>query len=119
MNILIVDDSQAMRKIIQWNLRHAEICAEKIFEASCVQDAFQIIESKRPDLVITDWNMPEMGGLQLLQAVREAHFSVRFGFVITQTSTNIRNLVKDAGANFIVSNPSSLNSFKSQISTSL
>ena len=119
MKILIVDDSRAMRKIIQWNLRHAGICVEKIFEASCVQDAFQIIESKRPDLVITDWNMPEMGGLQLLKAVRDVQNSVRFGFVITQTSTNLRNLVKDAGANFIVSNPSSLSSLKAQIAQSL
>ncbi len=119
MKILIVDDSQAMRKIIQWNLRHAEICVDKVFEASCVQDAFHIIESRRPDLVITDWNMPEMGGLQLLKAVRDAQNSVWFGFVITQTTSNIRNLVKDAGANFIVSNPSSLSSFKAQISQSL
>ncbi len=114
MKILIVDDSQAMRKIIKWNLQHAEITIDKILEASCSQDALQIIESKQPDLVISDWNMPEMGGLQLLKALRDAHNEIKFGFVVTQMSANTQSLALGAGADFIISNPSSLDSYFSQ-----
>ena len=119
MKILLVDDSRAMRNIVQWNLQHSEICIDKIFEASCVQDAFQIIEDKKPDVVITDWNMPELAGLQLLKAVRETQNPVRFGFMITQSSTSILNLIKDAGADFIISSPSSTNTVETQICQSL
>ena len=119
MKLLIVDDSQAMRNIIKWNLNQSEVHIDKVFEASCCKDALLIIETKKPDLVITDWNMPEMGGLQLLRELRETHNSVRFGFVTTQVSTSIHNIAKDACADFIVSNPSCLNTFKTQISQSL
>lgn len=118
MKILIVDDSLAMRKIIKWNLKNSEFHDHQILEASCSQDALQIIECKRPDLVITDWNMPELGGLELLKTLRDANNFVKFGFVITQSTTNIQNIAKETGADFIVSNPSSLNSFKTQISQS-
>lgn len=119
MKILIVDDSQAMRKIIKWTLRQAEMHADEIFEASCSEDALLLAEAKEPDLVITDWNMPEMGGLEFLKALRDTDNSVRFGFVVTQLSTNIRNLAKNAGADFIISNPSASNTFKNQVSQSL
>ncbi len=119
MKLLIVDDSQAMRNIIKWNLNQAEVHVDKVYEASCCEDALHIIETKKPDLVITDWNMPEMGGLQLLRELREINNTVRFAFVTTQASTNIHNIAKDAGADFIVSNPSCINTFKTQISQAL
>ncbi len=115
MKILVVDDSQAMRKIIKWNLGHTEFIHDKILEASCSQEALDIIETQKPDLVITDWNMPEMGGLQLLKTLRETHNPVKFGFFLTQSSANIRTIAKATGADFIISNPSSLKTFKSQI----
>ncbi len=119
MKILIVDDSQAMRKIIKWTIRQAEMHADEILEASCSEDALLLSETKNPDLVITDWNMPEMGGLEFLKALRNSRNTVRFGFVVTQTSANICNLAKDAGADFIISNPSSSNTFKTQVNQSL
>ena len=119
MKILVVDDSQAMREIVKWNLSHTDFGHDKILEASCGQDALEIIEIQKPDLVITDWNMPEMAGLQLLRTLREAHNSVKFGFVLTQSSENVRTIAKDSGADFIISNPSSVHSFKTQINQPL
>ncbi|MFK7815395.1 MAG: response regulator [Gammaproteobacteria bacterium] len=119
MKILIVDDSQAMRKIIKWTIKLADMNADEFFEASCSDDALLISETKKLDLIITDWNMPEMGGLALLKALRDSQNMVRFGFVVTQSSTNIYNLAKDAGANFIISNPSSSNTFKAQVNQTL
>ncbi len=119
MKILIVDDSQAMRKIIKWTIKLADMGADSIYEASCSEDAILLSETKKLDLIITDWNMPDMGGLQFLRALRESHNKVKFGFVVTQASTNIYNIAKDAGADFIISNPNSSNTFKAQINQSL
>jgi two-component system chemotaxis response regulator CheY len=119
MKILIVDDSQAMRKIIKWSIKLADMNANIIYEASCSEDAILLSETKKLDLVITDWNMPDMGGLQFLNALRESNNKVKFGFVVTQPSTNIQNLAKNAGADFIISNPNSSNTFKAQINQSL
>lgn len=115
MKILIVDDSQAMRKIIKWTIKSADINADQIFEASCSDDALLLSETKNLDLIITDWNMPEMGGLELLKTLRNSNNMVKFGFVVTQSSANIHNLAKNAGANFIITNPTSSNTFATQI----
>ncbi len=117
MKILIVDDSQAMRNIITWNLRHAEISVQKIFEASCYEDAIRIIESRNPNLVISDWNMPNMEGLKLLKSLRSVNNKIKFGFMITQASINMRKLALDAGADFIISDPSSIEALKNQVCT--
>lgn len=112
MKILIVDDSQAMRKVVKWIIRQTDIHTEELYEASNSEDGLIQVESKNPDLVITDWNMPNMGGLEFLKALRKNNKSVAFGFVTTKASMKIRNIAKDAGADFIISNPSSLDSFK-------
>ena len=119
MKILIVDDSKAMRKVVKWILRQAEIEADELLEASSSEDGLQQVETKHPDLVITDWNMPNMGGLEFLKALRETNNSVTFGFVTTQATTKVRNIAKDAGADFIISSPSTLNSFKQSIKPAL
>jgi len=119
MKILIVDDSQAMRKIIKWNLRHSKITHHKFFEASSNYDAQQIIELKNPDLVICDWNLPEMGGIQLLKALRDSNNHVKFGFVVTQMSSSAHNIAMETGADFIISNPTMLKEFNMQASQTL
>ncbi len=119
MKILIVDDSHSMRKIVKWNLSHAGNHIDKILEASCLTDALHIIETKRPEIVIADWNMPEMGGLQLLKVLREAHNSIQFGFVITHPTNSICNLAKEVGADFIISNPSFFHAHTKQVTQSL
>lgn len=119
MKILIVDDSTAMRKVVKWILRQADIHAEELIEASNSEDGLLQVEIKKPDVVITDWNMPNMGGLEFLKALRESNNSVTFGFVTTQASAKIRNIAKDAGADFIISSPFTLDSFKNSIKPAL
>ena len=119
MKILIVDDSTAMRKVIKWILRQADIHAEELIEASNGEEGFEQVENKKPDLVIADWNMPNMGGLEFLKSLREANISVTFGFVTTQATSKIRSIAKDAGADFIISSPLTLDSFKKSIKPAL
>lgn len=68
MTILVVDDFSSMRRIITNILN--DLGYTDLIEAESGQRALGIIESERIDLVITDWHMPEMSGLELLKAIR-------------------------------------------------
>ncbi len=68
MKILVVDDFATMRRIISNVLR--QLGFENIVEAEDGTKALVVLESDKIDFVITDWNMPEMSGLDLLKAIR-------------------------------------------------
>jgi len=69
MNIIVVDDMSTMRRIIKNALN--QLGYSNIAEAEDGQDAFAKIRQSPVDLVITDWNMPNMDGLGLLKSIRE------------------------------------------------
>ncbi len=115
MKILVIDDSLAMRKIIKWTIRQSNMRIEEIFEASSCQEAMLLIDTKNPDIIIADWNMPDMLGLEILSRLRKLNNFVKFGFFVNQTTTSILNLANKAGANFIISNPTAENTFETQI----
>ena len=68
MKILVVDDFATMRRIIKNILR--QIGYTNILEADDGSTALAILKKEKVDLVITDWNMPKMSGLELLKAIR-------------------------------------------------
>lgn len=68
MKILVVDDFSTMRRIITNVLR--QLGFENIVEAEDGSKALAILEADPVDFVITDWNMPQMSGLDLLKAIR-------------------------------------------------
>jgi two-component system chemotaxis response regulator CheY len=68
MNILVVDDFSAMRRIIKNALR--QLGYVNILEANDGRTALEMMQKEKVDLVISDWNMPEMSGLDLLKVVR-------------------------------------------------
>ncbi|MDQ7053616.1 MAG: response regulator [candidate division KSB1 bacterium] len=65
---LAVDDSPTMRRIIVNTLKR--IGFNNISEASNGKEALAKIYSEKVDFVITDWNMPEMNGLELIKAIK-------------------------------------------------
>jgi len=68
MKFLVVDDSPTMRRIVCNALR--EIGYSDIDEAEDGVDAMDAFDAARPDFVITDWNMPNMNGLDLTKEIR-------------------------------------------------
>jgi two-component system chemotaxis response regulator CheY len=70
LDVLIVDDCEAIRKILTRALAHASLPIGEIFEAVDGIEALKMLESKKVDLILADINMPNMGGLQLLASVR-------------------------------------------------
>ncbi len=69
-DILVVDDSAAIRKILQRVLRQTGMAIKDIHEAGDGQEALELLKSKSVSLVLTDINMPNMDGLQLLAALK-------------------------------------------------
>ena len=69
MRLLVVDDSSTMRRIIKNTLQRLGF--DDVLEAEHGVEAWQIME-RTPDInvLITDWNMPEMNGLDLVRKVR-------------------------------------------------
>lgn len=105
MKILIVDDSKAMRMIVKRTLRQVGLGDHEMEEAGDGTEALPLIDSFGPDLVLSDWNMPEMLGIDLLRHVRASGNPVRFGFVTSEGTDDMRQLAKDEGADFLIAKP--------------
>jgi two-component system chemotaxis response regulator CheY len=69
MKILAVDDSATMRRIIKNQLKQSGY--EEVDEAENGREALAMLARGQYDLLITDWNMPEMCGLDLVKEVRK------------------------------------------------
>ena len=70
LNVLIVDDSSAIRKILQRVLRQVEAPISEIYEAADGVEALAVLESQKVSFVLSDINMPNMDGLQLLSEIK-------------------------------------------------
>ena len=87
MKILVVDDSKAMRMIVRRALRQCEVPGGiNVVEADSGVTALEQIAAEHPDLVLSDWNMPEMTGIELLEKLRGDGTTTRFGFVTSEST---------------------------------
>ena len=111
MKILIVDDSRVMRTIINRALRQAGFDAHPVSEASDGLAAMAAIETDPPGLVLVDWNMPQMSGMELLRTLRNRGNSVPFGFVTASASPQMRYQAQQAGALFLIAKPFTTEAF--------
>lgn len=105
MKILIADDSKVMRQIVTRTLRQAGFSGHDLLEASDGREAFDLVQSEKPDLVLSDWNMPNMTGIELLQQLRGTGSAVPFGFVTSEGSPEMRDRAEKAGAMFLIAKP--------------
>ena len=69
-DVLVVDDSAAIRKILTRVLRQTGMAIKTIYEAGDGQEALAMMAQHRVDLVLSDINMPKMDGLQLLASLK-------------------------------------------------
>jgi two-component system chemotaxis response regulator CheY len=70
LDVLIVDDSAAIRKILQRVLRQADIPVGSVFEAGDGIEALDVLKREKIGLVLSDINMPNMDGLEFLTKVK-------------------------------------------------
>ena len=112
MKILVADDSRVMRQIVIRTLRQAGYDDHDIVEAEDGADALAKVSSEQPDLVLSDWNMPNMSGIECLQALRSSGSGVPFGFVTSEGSAEMRDRATAAGALFLIAKPFNEETFK-------
>ena len=67
---LIIDDSSVMRKIVERSLRQAGLDISEVMEAGNGLEALAAIELKKPDLILSDINMPAMNGLEFVKKLQ-------------------------------------------------
>ncbi len=112
MKVLVVDDSMAMRMIVIKTAKKAGLAGEKFIQATDGAEGLVAIREHKPDLVLSDWNMPNMTGIEMLEALNEEGLKVKFGFVTTEATTDMRLRARKAGALFLVAKPFTVESFE-------
>jgi two-component system chemotaxis response regulator CheY len=70
-SVLIVDDSATVRKVVKRTISQAGFVIETFIEARNGHDALEQLQQITPSLVVTDINMPEMGGIELIEAMKQ------------------------------------------------
>jgi two-component system chemotaxis response regulator CheY len=113
MQILVVDDSRTMRMLVTRTLRQAGFGGHDIVEAGDGVEALEVIRSVGADIVLCDWNMPRMNGLELLQALRGAGDQRPFGFVTSEGTPTMREVAEKEGAHFVITKPFTAEVFQS------
>ncbi len=103
---LIVDDSRAIQDIIR---RIVEACGYRaivIVVAPNGEAALEILSDFNPHMLITDWHMPKMSGLELIQTVRQLGLTqTKVGLVTTETNPDMLEEARRNGALFVVNKP--------------
>jgi two-component system chemotaxis response regulator CheY len=102
-NILVVDDFSTMRRIIKNILR--QLGYINILEADDGTSAMEVLRSEKVDFIISDWNMPQMSGIELLKAVRTSEEWKDMPFLMVTAEgqkENVIEAVKNKVNNYIV-----------------
>ena len=119
MGVLIVDDYKTMLRIIRNLLKQIDFC--NVDEASDGAEALARLRAGHFGLVISDWNMAPMSGLDLLQAVRADAQLRMLPFIMITAESKTENVVaaKQAGVSNYIVKPFNAETLKSKISAVL
>lgn len=101
--VLVVDDFATMRRIVKNILR--QLGFENIIEADDGTTALDALKKNKIDLIVSDWNMPKMTGLELLKTVRasDEYKDVPFLMVTAETQKqNVLDAVQAGVSNYVV-----------------
>jgi two-component system chemotaxis response regulator CheY len=107
MNVLIVDDSSTMRKIVRRTLGQAGINADNILEAGDGSEALSMVSNHSVDLILCDINMPNMNGLEFLDKLvnLEPAKSIPVVMITTEGCENVVETAKTKGAKGFIKKP--------------
>jgi two-component system, chemotaxis family, chemotaxis protein CheY len=112
MKILVVDDSKAMRMIVIRNLRQAGYGEATVLEAENGANGLDVTRAESPNLILCDWNMPEMTGIEFLKALRAEGNLTTFGFVTSESTPAMKEQAMTEGAAFLLAKPFSADDFQ-------
>ncbi len=104
-NVLIVDDSSTMRKIISRSLRQAGLAVDEIYEAGDGIEGLNALKSNKIGLILSDINMPNMDGLEFIKQVRAGGNNVPIVMITTEGGEDILKEAINSGASDSIKKP--------------
>lgn len=113
MKILVVDDSPAMRRIIIGHL--SRMGHTDVVEGENGRSGLERLDQGAVDLIITDWDMPEMDGLEFARAVRGRGVAIPILMVTTHAATQDIVQAIEAGVSTYVVKPFTQDSLKEKV----
>jgi two-component system chemotaxis response regulator CheY len=104
LDVLVVDDSAAIRKILQRVLRQTGMAISTIHEAGNGEEALALLQQHKVHLILSDINMPKMDGLQLLASLKASGDWAQVPVVMITTEggeTKVAEAVKLGAAGYV------------------
>lgn len=119
MNVLIVDDYKTMLRIINNLLK--QLGFTNVDEATDGTMALEMLKNKKYGLIISDWNMEPMSGLQLLKQVRANQNTAALPFIMVTAESKTENVIeaKKAGVSNYIVKPFNAETLKTKMSSVL
>jgi two-component system chemotaxis response regulator CheY len=122
MKILVVDDFKTMRRIVTNLLAQLGFDLQNIHEATDGENALLKLQENPYQLIISDWNMEPMDGLQLLQKVRALNGPIKtVPFIMVTAESKPENIIKakQCGVNNYIVKPFNAETLKKKLSAVL
>ena len=117
MNVLIVDDYKTMIRIVRGLME--QLGFTNIDEALDVPTAMELVQAKNYGLILSDWNMKPLTGIQFLEAVRKDPRTSKIPFVMVTAEAKTENVLaaRRAGASNYIIKPFTLAVLKQKLTT--
>ena len=90
---------------ISRTIRQAGFEGHDIVEAENGKEALEVVKAEKPDLILSDWHMPEMTGIEFLNAMNAEGIEIPFGFVTSESTKEMVDLATEGGAMFLLAKP--------------
>jgi two-component system, chemotaxis family, chemotaxis protein CheY len=105
--VLVVDDSAVMRKIIQKNIKESGMIVDEFFNAGDGKQALDTVNNNDIDLILCDWNMPNMSGIEFVKTLNSMGLPKKIPVVMvtTEGSDSKRTEAKESGADGYLTKP--------------
>jgi CheY-like chemotaxis protein len=105
LKFLIVDDSKAMQTIVKRILTNAGYAEHDFRFSDDGEEAIREIVQWKPDMVLLDWHMPGISGLEVLRKIQELEIETKIGLITAEKNASSIEQAKQAGAVFVVHKP--------------
>ncbi len=112
MKFLVIDDSSAMRKMIIRTLKQAGYTGHDFMEAEDGKQGLELIESWEPDMVLSDWHMPVMTGIEMAEELKNQKSDVKLGLITTERAQENVERARETGVLFVVQKPFTVQSLQ-------